>query len=69
MKKNLFKSILVLFLLMLAWEARAQNTTRVYIDDFTIEPGESKELKVMFEGDVYITQVQFTITLPVLEEN
>ena len=64
MKKNLFKSFLVFFLMMIAWDAQAQNTTRVYIDDFTIEPGESKELKVMFEGNVYITQVQFTITLP-----
>ncbi len=64
MKKNLLKSFLVFFLMMFAWDAQAQNTTRVYIDDFTIEPGESKELKVMFEGNVYITQVQFTITLP-----
>ena len=64
MKKNLFKSFFVFFLMMIAWDAQAQNTTRVYIDDFTIEPGESKELKVKFEGNVYITQVQFTITLP-----
>lgn len=64
MKKNQFKSILVFFLMMFAWEALGQNTTRVYIDDFTIEPGESKELKVKFEGNVYITQVQFVITLP-----
>lgn len=63
MKKICFRSILTVFLFLLACQAEAKNT-HLYIEDFTIEAGESKEIKLMFEGDVYITQVQFTITLP-----
>ena len=64
MKTQLLKSLLTAFLMLFAWGTQAQTSTRLYIDDFTIEHGESKELKVMFTGDVYITQVQFTIALP-----
>lgn len=56
-------SIVMLFASVLTGHVMAQ-TARIYVDDFTIHPGESKVMNVMFEADVYVTQAQFFIDLP-----
>ena len=40
------------------------STTRFYSEDFFVEPGKEFEFKILFEGDVYVTQAQFSLEIP-----
>ena len=60
-KKFLFVVAFVLtFFTGLSWA----DSAKIYIDDFSIAPGEEISLMVMVEADVYVTQSQFFLEIP-----
>lgn len=62
-KTGIYLTTFILSLLCNAAWAQEKDT-RIYMDDFSMSAGEEQELMVKFEGNVYITQAQFTIILP-----
>lgn len=63
MKKTLFKSLLLGFAALTALNASAEN--KVYIDDFTIEPGATTDyIKIMMDNDDPVGAWQLFMTLP-----
>ena len=63
MRKSLFSLVSLLLLFVVQVSANIKET-RLYVNDFTVSPGEEFVLPVMFDGNVYITQAQLELTVP-----
>lgn len=67
MKKTLFKSLFVGFAALAGLTASAAGSqltegNRVYIEDFTINPGESKLVDIIMDNTIDVTQLQIYLT-------
>lgn len=62
MKRKIF--FIAAFLLTLAVGRTWADSARIYVGDFSVDPGEEFELKVMVDADVYVTQAQFCLEIP-----
>lgn len=59
-----FARMVAVYALMLVCSISAMADNRVYIEPFSITPGETKEVAVMMENDTPISSLQFDLTLP-----
>lgn len=61
--KRKFHFIVAFMLTFIVGQSLA-DSARIYINDFSVKPGEEIELMVMVEADVYVTQAQFFLKIP-----
>lgn len=61
--RKLYLSLLMCILSLVTSQMRA-STTKFYAQDFFVEPGQEVEFQILFDGDVYVTQAQFSLEIP-----